>query len=432
MRLVPNTHIIKTVFILKHIPQIIAFVLILFAFPGAIAKTITVCGSCSVKTIQAALDQASEGDTIFVKKGIYKEVNLKIDKGVTIIGEDTPTIDGEKKGEIITIGANNVTIDGFKIINVGTSYTTDFASVRVVNSSNFTIQNLILENLFFGIYLQKASHGKILNNRVKGEAVTEFNSGNAIHLWHCNNVEVRGNDVRHVRDGIYLEFSNNIIIDDNFSQNNVRYGLHFMFSNNNSVTNNIFETNGAGIALMFSKFMDVENNVIKKNWGTAAYGMLLKEVNDANIKNNFFLENTVGITVEGSNRLEYSNNDFISNGYGIRVKGACYENHVLSNNFLHNSFDISYNGRINDNSFDRNYWSNYVGYDLDKNGIGDVPYRPVKLFSYIVNRTPEAIILLRSLFIDIIDFSEKVSPVFTPDDLMDENPRMKPIDHDKN
>ena len=157
----------------------------------------------------------------------------------------------------------------------------------------------------------------------------------------------------------------------------------------------------------------------------------MKEVNDANITNNVFFENTVGITVEGSNRLEYSNNDFTSNGYGIRVKGACYDNKVINNNFLYNSFDISYNGRINDNKFDNNYWSNYTGYDLDKNGIGDVPYRPVKLFSYIVNRTPETIILLRSLFIDIIDFSEKVSPVFTPDDLMDENPRMKPIDHDR-
>ena len=74
-----------------------------------------------------------------------------------------------------------------------------------------------------------------------------------------------------------------------------------------------------------------------------------------------------------------------------------------------------------------NYWSNYTGYDLDKDGAGDIPYRPVKLFSYIVNRTPETIILLRSLFIDIIDFSEKVSPIFTPDNLIDETPEMKRV-----
>ena len=415
---------------MKRNHYIFSLLAILLSTTNVWSKTITVCQTCAVQTIQEGVEQASEGDTIFVKKGIYKEANIKIDKGITIIGEDLPTIDGEKKGEIITIGADNVTLDGFKIINVGVSYTTDYASVRLVNSSDFIIQNLVLENLFFGIYLQKSNNGKVLNNTVRGEAVTEFNSGNAIHLWYCKNVEIAGNDVQRVRDGIYLEFSDNITITNNFSKGNVRYGLHFMFSNNNYVMDNVFETNGAGIALMFSKFMDVENNVIRQNWGTAAYGILLKEVNDATIKNNVFIENTVGITVEGCNRLEYSNNDFTSNGYAIRVKGACYENKFIDNNFLYNSFDISYNGRINSNKFDNNYWSNYTGYDLDKDGIGDVPYRPVKLFSYIVNRTPETIILLRSLFIDIIDFSEKVSPVFTPDDLMDENPRMKPVRHD--
>ena len=82
---------------------------------------------------------------------------------------------------------------------------------------------------------------------------------------------------------------------------------------------------------------------------------------------------------------------------------------------------------MNDNTFDGNYWSDYSGYDLDRDQVGDVPYRPVKLFSYIVNRTPETIVLLRSLFVDIINFSERVSPVFTPDDLQDSKPAMKPF-----
>ena len=107
------------------------------------------------------------------------------------------------------------------------------------------------------------------------------------------------------------------------------------------------------------------------------------------------------------------------------MRGACYENKFLENNFLYNSFDVSYNSKLNDNLFLNNYWSSYTGYDLDEDGFGDVPYRPVKLFSYIVNRTPETIILMRSLFVDIIDFSEKVSPVFTPDNLVDKAPLMR-------
>ncbi|PIX06134.1 MAG: nitrous oxide reductase family maturation protein NosD, partial [Flavobacteriales bacterium CG_4_8_14_3_um_filter_35_10] len=102
-----------------------------------------------------------------------------------------------------------------------------------------------------------------------------------------------------------------------------------------------------------------------------------------------------------------------------------YQNKFTNNNFLNNAFDLSYNSELNDNFFNNNFWSDYTGYDLDKNGIGDVPYRPVKLFSYIINQTPETIVLLRSLFVDIINFSEKVSPVFTPDNLLDEAPLMR-------
>ena len=116
------------------------------------------------------------------------------------------------------------------------------------------------------------------------------------------------------------------------------------------------------------------------------------------------------------------------NGWAVKIIGACYDNVFSQNNFLNNALDLSYNSKINSNSFDRNYWSEYAGYDLDRDGIGDVPYRPVKLFSYIVHNTPETIILLRSLFVDIINFSEKVSPVFTPDNLLDNNPLMRRAD----
>ena len=198
-----------------------------------------------------------------------------------------------------------------------------------------------------------------------------------------------------------------------------------MFSNDNQYTDNLFEDNGAGVAVMFSKRIRMTGNRFQKNWGPASYGMLLKEINDAEISGNVFEENTIGINIEGSNRIVYQGNHFISNGWAIKVLGACYTNTFRENNFMHNSFDLSYNSNVNDNVFEGNYWSNYSGYDLDKDGIGDVPHRPVKLFSYIVNRTPETLILLRSLFMDLIDFSERVSPVFTPDNLMDPKPQMR-------
>ena len=389
------------------------------------AKTIEICVSCEVKTIKGGIAIAADYDTLLIKKGTYKEFNIVVDKPLTLLGQEFPVIDGEDQGEIITITSDYVTVDGLFIINVGTSYTSDYAAIRVVKSKYFLIQNVVLEKLFFGIYLEKSQNGRVFHNNIVGDAVEEFNSGNGIQLWYCQNIEVEQNIVQHVRDGIYLEFSDGITIKNNTSSNNVRYGLHFMFSNDDVYENNVFENNGAGVAVMFSKKIKMLNNTFKKNWGTASFGLLLKEINDAEIKGNTFEENTIGINIEGSNRIEYINNSFIKNGWAIKVRGACYTNSFINNNFLYNSFDISYNSKLNDNVFEKNYWSSYTGYDLDKDGIGDVPYRPVKLFSYIVNRTPETIVLLRSLFMDIIDFSEKVSPVFTPDNLLDAMPLMR-------
>jgi nitrous oxidase accessory protein len=171
----------------------------------------------------------------------------------------------------------------------------------------------------------------------------------------------------------------------------------------------------------------MKNNLFEYNWGKAAYGLLLKEIYDAEIENNIFKENTIGIFVEGSSRINYQSNEFINNDWALKISGGCLNNNVNNNNFVSNTFDLSMNKSNDENHFDKNYWSEYSGYDLDRNGIGDIPYRPVKLFNYVVNQTPEATVLLRSLFVDLINFSEKVSPVFTPKNVVDHEPLMKRI-----
>ena len=406
--------------------KLVLWVLIFMTYSG-ISQTIEVCSTCRITSLSQGIAMATPKDTIVVKKGTYLEHNIKIDKPLVIVGNDYPVIDGQFKGEVMTIISDGVTIDGLFIINVGTSYTEDYAAIRVKKSKNFVIQNVVLEKLFFGIYLEKSSYGKVYHNKIVGDAKEEYNSGNGIQLWYSNHIEIEHNYVVHVRDGIYLEFSDDCLIKNNVSSMNLRYGLHFMFSNNDVYKDNTFENNGAGVAVMFSKKIKMLNNIFRENWGTASYGLLLKEINDAEIIGNTFEENTIGINIEGSNRIVYKHNNFIKNGWAIKVRGATYSNHFIENNFLYNSFDLAYNSKVNDNSFDMNFWSNYTGYDLNKDGIGDVPHRPIKLFSYIVNKTPETIILLRSLFIDIIDFSEKVSPVFTPDNLVDKKPIIKRI-----
>lgn len=393
------------------------------------AKTIIVCPDCSTSTIKQAIEVADDNDEIFVKKGTYQEMDILITKPLTLRSNQS-TVDGQNHGEVFIINADNVTIDGFTIINVGTSYLKDYAAIRVRESKNFTIQNNTIKDLFFGIYLEKSKQGKVIGNKIYGKATHEFNSGNGIQLWYSNNIEIKNNYVEKVRDGIYLEFANNCEIENNISKDNVRYGLHFMFSNNNIVNNCSYINNGAGVAIMFSKEMKMIHNNFIENWGPTAYGILLKEVNDTDIQQNTFNNNTTAITIEGTNRVKYSHNNFINNGWAINLKGANYLNEINYNNFINNSFDLIYSGQLNNNNFNSNYWSNYTGYDLDKDGVGDIPYHPIKLFSYIVSNTPEAIVLLRSSFVDIINFSETASPTFIPKNLVDATPLIKKLQDD--
>lgn len=399
--------------------------LFLLLFPlWTYANTIKVCKTCKVTELSSAVAIAQKGDTILILSGVYKVQNLIIKIPLTIIGIGNPTIDGGNKGTIFSVNADNFSIQNLTIINVGRSYTKDYAALLIAHSKHFTVKNLILRNLFFGILIEKSNFGLIENNKISSVSLSEAGSGNGIHMWKASDIVIKNNDLSGLRDGIYLEFVSNSTISNNKSYQNLRYGLHFMFSDNNEYHHNLFKNNGAGVAVMFSKKIKMHHNTFIHNWGSASYGLLLKEINDAEIINNTFEQNTIGINLEGSSRINYTGNTFLRNGWALKVRGACYENKFTNNNFLNNAFDLSYNSELNDNLFKNNFWSEYTGYDLDKNGIGDVPYRPVKLFSYIINQTPETIVLLRSLFVDIINFSEKVSPVFTPDKLLDESPLM--------
>ena len=395
------------------------------------AATITVCPGCECSSIGQAIASASAGDEILIQSGLYQEGNILVDKALHLRGEGWPVADGQNDTEVFTVTASGVTIEGLVVRNVGTSYLQDRAGIRMRRVRDFTIRNNRLENTFFGIYLEHCSDGVVSENIVEGEAEEEMSSGNAIHLWYCKRMLVENNQVRGHRDGIYFEFVDESRIRSNTSEGNLRYGLHFMFSNDDDYSRNTFRRNGAGVAVMFSRNINMWENRFEYNWGRASYGLLLKEIYDAEIRDNVFLENTIGVYVEGSTRIQYQHNAFNRNGWAIKMSGGCLDNTVAANNFLDNTFDLSLNSAPNNNSFDGNYWSDYNGYDLGRDGTGDVPYHPVKLFNYVVNRTPEAMVLLRSLFVDLLNFSEKVSPVLTPANVADNAPLMQKLNFSK-
>jgi len=391
------------------------------------AKVYKVQKNSAISSVQQAINLAQNGDTVLVEPGIYREKNIVVNKSIVLIGNHYPVLDGEHTYEIISVKANKVTIKGFKLVHSGISSLIDIAGIKIYSRVGVTIADNILEDTFFGIYLQRAVNCLIENNKLTAYATTDQQSGNGIHCWQSDSLRIIGNTITGHRDGIYFEFVTNSVIWRNISRANSRYGLHFMFSHNNAYIANIFQNNNAGVSVMFSHGVKMFNNVFEDNWGDGCYGIFLKEITDSYISGNKFLRNTTGIFMEGATRVMVEKNVFNQNGWAIKIDASCLDDTITHNNFFANSFDIATNGSLVLSSFSYNYWDKYEGYDLDKNNLGDVPYHPVSLFSMIVAENPTAMILFRSIMATLLDKIEKILPSLTPEDLVDHYPFMKPL-----
>jgi nitrous oxidase accessory protein len=400
-------------------------ILTILIFQKTSANIIYVGAKHQLKKIKMALEMAIPGDTILVDKGIYREGNLIVNRAITMIGSGIPVLDGEGKYEILSIRANNVTVSGFRLIHSGISSIEDISGIKIYASKNVTIENNILEDCFFGIYIQGGVNETIKNNKLVAVEKEEQQSGNGIHCWKSDSLKIIGNNIRGHRDGIYFEFVTNSVIWCNTSVANIRYGLHFMFSNDDMYVNNIFKNNGSGVSVMFSKRIKMFSNHFEENWGDASHGILLKEISDGYMQGNYFSRNTSAIYMEGANRIYMTRNSFENNGWALKIQASCIDVELVKNNFIGNTFDVSTNGTLVQNRFVNNYWDKYEGYDLNKDKIGDIPYRPVSMYSMIVEKNPPAMILFRSFITSLLDKTEKIIPSLTPENLKDTAPLMK-------
>lgn len=401
----------------------IGAVLLLSALASMPARTIVVAPGTPMASLAAALARAADGDTILLRRGTYHESRLQVNRRVTILGEHGPVLDGD--GEpILLISADGVSVRGLVLQHVATSYTDDRAAIRLSSVTGCRIEENVIRDAFFAIYAARSQDCVIAGNRIVGSGRSETGNANAIHLYATRGFIVERNDVRGHRDGIYIEFGRQALIRGNTSDGNARYGLHFMYSDSCAYRDNVFRNNRAGVAVMYSRNVVMTSNTFAGVTGMAAYGLLLKEIRTSRLTGNTFSGNTVALSVEGSDRLVATGNRFQRNGWAVRLYADAEEGHFEGNQFVNNAFDVVTNSRESSTTFAGNFWDRYDGYDLDRDGRGDVPFRPVRLFGLIVEQHPAAIILLNSLLVTLLDTAERVAPVLTPAFPVDAAPLM--------
>lgn len=400
------------------------------------AQSIDVCADCAYTSLQDAVAAATPGQEILVRGGIHPG-GLVITTPITLTGIDNPVIDGQDAGSLILATGVDITIDGFTLRNTGSNHDREDAAI-LVEGGRATIVNNRIENALFGIYLKIAHGSEIRNNIVLSKQTDIAMRGDGIKIWYSDDVVVFGNQASDGRD-IILWYSNRGIVESN-SFDRQRYGLHLMFSNDTLVQGNSLDANSVGLFIMYSRNPTVIGNTMSNNHGPSGAGIGLKDVDYAVVEANRFVNNQVGAQIDTSPRefgIEnyWIDNVFAFNDTGIALQPSVHHNTFTGNNFIDNGQHVSIigGGQLSNVSWASNsrgnYWSDYAGFDANRDGIGDVPYRTQRLFDSLLDEEPQLRLFLFSPAEMAIDFAARALPSVRPQvKLEDPSPLMNPVE----
>jgi parallel beta-helix repeat protein len=287
-------------------------------------------GPADFQTIQEAINNASEGDTIYVKNGTYYENVVMNKNNLTLVGEnkEDAIIDGGGGGSVIRINANNILVSGFTMQGSG-------ISLDSFSNENNVSGNIIRNYHGAGIYLSGSDY-----NHIEYNMFTSFSYSTGISLDSGSDYNViRWCIITNSEYGIKLGFSGYNTMNDNNLVNNTQAGIYLKESIGNTIGRSNLTNNRCGIYLDTSGSNVIQGNTIaKSDW--------------------------LGIYIYGSGGNIIYNNNFINNSE--QVYSSAYEN-IWDNSYL----------------LGGNYWNDYVGVDtksgyyqdqLGSDGLGDIPF----------------------------------------------------------
>jgi nitrous oxidase accessory protein len=379
--------------------------------------------------IQALTDTLAS-DTIHLRQGIYSgpfEVTLPR----VIVGESGAIIDGQGVGDALTLVADSIVLRGVTVQNSGTRLLKDHAGIKV--SGDFIeISDCLVRDILHGIYVKAGDSLYIHDNTIVGRMnIQESDRGNGIHLWNTSGNILENNDIGFARDGIYFSFANLTQITGNHIHD-LRYGLHYMYSDSNSFEDNLFDHNVAGAALMFSKEISFKRNIFAHCRGFRAYGILLQSVEYCTAESNLILDNTRGIFFDDANHNRFEGNDVVQNDQAILINASCEDNLLVGNNFISNLSEVVMEPSvIKLTTWDRdgrgNFWSAYDGYDIDGDGVGDVPFQLQSIFEFLELDNPAVRFYLYSPAAQLLAMAEKRLPILRKETASDPKPIFRTV-----
>ena len=399
---------------------------LLVAAGSGIAAELTVQAG---QSIAAAIAQAAPGDVIRVQKGYYQE-QLVIDKPLTLKGIDRPTLSGGFKGDTIRITAEDVVVEGLIVRDSGDELIDQNAGIFIKPGAHrAAVRNCDLTYNLFGIYIQSVKNVEIRNNVITGKR--DYRSprrGNGIQLYNTEGAQIIDNNISFVRDGIYVDVSHHAVFRGNRIHHS-RYGTHYMNSHYNVWESNDSYHNRGGLALMMTRHQVVRNN---RAWGNSDHGIMLRTIQDSVIEGNIVAGNERGFFIYDAEYNTLRNNLIVDNTTGVHLAAGSIHNQVTGNDFISNRTQIKYvaSQDVVWGKDRGNFWSNYVGWDRNGDGIGDVQYEANDLVDRLSWQHPMMKLLLASPAVQTLRLVSHQFPLLRAPSVVDPTPAMQPYQSD--
>lgn len=383
-------------------------------------------------SFQDLVDKAGKNAILIPEPGIYAGP-VTLEFPITIDGQSRVTIDGGGTGSIIYIETDGATVKGLRLTNSGKSHNDIDAGVQIRGKFNVVKDNVI-DNCLFGVDLQQSDYCIVRRNSITSKDFELGQRGDAIRLWYSFNNTIESNVITHSRDMVIWYSAENTIKGN--TATDCRYSLHFMYSKYNNVIGNSYYNNTVGIFLMYSDGIVIKDNLIAHAAGPTGVGIGFKETSDVTISGNEILYCASGLYIDISpfqpetvNLL--TNNLIAYNGIGARFLNDWYGNEFYKNQFVGNMTQVAVSGggTASGHVWSGNYWSDFEGFDQTGDDIGDKPY---KLYSYsdrIWQDVSFAQFFKGSPMLEVLDFLERLAPFAEPTlVLTDSIPSMIPIE----
>ncbi len=368
--------------------------------------------------------ELSDGAVLCLEPGIHPGP-LRLDRAITLWGKRDAVIRSAGNGSTIEVVAPGVTLAGFRVDGSGGRFDLLDAAIRI-NADDVRVEGVEIRDALFGILVER-SRGTILRgNRVVGNAAKALGMrGDGIRLWEVRGARIEENRLVDSRDLVVWYSANNT-----FLRNEIRggrYGTHFMYSHDNRVEANRYVANVVGIFAMYSRGLSIRANVIADSGGAAGVGLGAKESGNLIVEGNWLVANTVGIYLDTSplhpdERNRFSGNAIRFGEVGVVFHGRAERNRFESNRFADHHVPVRVEGRgsARDAVWHGNDFDDYAGYDLDGDGIGDLPYVLRNLEADLAIHAPSIRYFRGTPAMTLVEWIGRAVPLFQPTILLED------------